>query len=88
MTDFNICCPFAVPQMADPSRRQIYEYLATGGEKTVGGITRFIKLRQPTVSYHLKEMKKEGLLTSRKEGREVYYRVKMKCPEGGACFGR
>ncbi len=76
-----------MPQMADPSRRKIYEYLSTHGEKTVGEITHYMKLRQPTVSYHLKEMKKEGLLTSRKEGREVYYSVKMLCPEGGGCFG-
>lgn len=86
--DTNICCPFAVPQMADPSRRKIYEYLANSGEKTVSEITRFMKLRQPTVSYHLSEMKKEDLLASRKQGRKVYYRVKMRCPEDGACFGR
>jgi DNA-binding transcriptional ArsR family regulator len=81
------CCPLAMPQMADPSRRRIYEYLATHGEKTVGEVTALMKLRQPTVSYHLKEMKKEGLLSSRKEGRQVYYHVKMLCPEGGGCFG-
>ncbi|HUW24656.1 MAG TPA: metalloregulator ArsR/SmtB family transcription factor [Patescibacteria group bacterium] len=87
MTDFNICCPFAVPQMADPSRRKIYEHLATHGEKTVNEITQVMKLRQPTVSYHLRQMKKEGILTSRKQGREVFYRVKLTCPEGGSCFG-
>ncbi len=87
MKDFNICCPFAVPQMADPSRRKIYEYLATHGEKTVSEITQYMKLRQPTVSYHLKEMKKEGLVSSRREGKRVYHAVKMLCPEGGGCFG-
>ena len=87
MTDFNVCCPFAIPQMADPSRRKIYEYLSTQGEKTVGEITLYMKLRQPTISYHLKEMKKEGILTSRRQGREVYYSVKLACPEGGGCFG-
>jgi len=87
MTDFNICCPFAVPQMADPSRRKIYEYLATHGEKTVNEITQVMKLRQPTVSYHLRQMKKEGILTSRRQGREVFYSVKLTCPEGGSCFG-
>lgn len=87
MTDNEVCCPFAVPQMSDPSRRKIYEYLFTHGEKTVAGITKIMKLRQPTISYHLKEMKDEGLLASRKEGREVYYRVKLLCPEGGSCFG-
>jgi len=82
----NPCCPLAVPQMADPSKRKIYEFLVAKGEKTVGQITKKMKLRQPTVSYHLKAMKKEGLLSSRKEGRKVYYQVKMVCPEGGGCF--
>lgn len=86
MIDFNVPCPFAVPQMADPSRRKIYEYLTLHGEKTVGEITQYMKLRQPTVSYHLKEMKKEGILTSRRQGREVFYSVKLRCPEGGTCF--
>lgn len=81
------CCPLAIPQMADPSRRKIYEYLSIHGEKTVTKITHYVKLRQPTVSYHLRQMKKEGLLSSHKEGREVFYRVKMLCPEGGGCFG-
>ncbi|MGI5825935.1 MAG: ArsR/SmtB family transcription factor [Patescibacteria group bacterium] len=87
MTNFNICCPFAIPQMADPSRRKIYKYLTTHGEKTVSEITQYMQLRQPTVSYHLKEMKKEGILTSRRQGREVFYTVKLACPEGGTCFG-
>jgi len=72
--------------MAEPSRRRIYEILVFEGEKTVGEITKRLNLRQPTVSYHLQEMKKEGLLSARKKGREVYYKVKMVCPEGGICF--
>ena len=87
MRDSNFCCPLAMPQMADPSRRKIYEYLSLAGEKTVAEITAMIELRQPTVSYHLKQMEKEGLLGSRKEGRKAYYFVKMICPEGGGCFG-
>jgi len=73
--------------MAEPSRRKIYEILVFEGEKTVGEITKRLDLRQPTVSYHLRGMKKEGLLSARKRGREVYYKVKMVCPEGGVCFG-
>lgn len=79
-------CPFAVPPMAELSRRKIYEYLFFEGEKTVGEITKKLKLRQPTITHHLKIMEKEGLLTSRKEGRKVYYKVALFCPEGGACF--
>lgn len=73
--------------MADSSRRKIYEFLALGGQKTVSEITKILKLKQPTISYHLKTMEKEGLLSVKKKGREVYYQVKMLCPEGGACFG-
>lgn len=85
--DSNFCCPLAMPQMSDPSRRKIYEYLSMSGEKKVAEIVKMMKLKQPTVSYHLKQMEDEGLLFSRKEGRRVYYSVKMLCPEGGGCFG-
>ena len=83
----DFCCPLAMPQMADPSKRKIYEFLSMTGEKTVSELTAIMKLKQPTVSYHLRQMEKGGLLTSRKEGRKVYYSVKMGCLEGGACFG-
>lgn len=76
-----------MPQMSDPSKRKIFEFLSMAGEKTVAEITKMMKLSQPTVSYHLKQMEKEGLLAKRKEGRKVFYGVKMECPEGGGCFG-
>jgi len=80
------CCPFAVPEMNDPSKRQIYQILTQEGKKTVSQLTKRLKLRQPTVSYHLKKMKKVGLVISKKEGREVFYRINKICPEGGVCF--
>lgn len=86
MTNFGYHCPFAVPQMADRSKRKIYEFLFAEGEKPVAEITKKLKLQQPTVSYHLQIMKKEGLLSAEKKGREVFYRIKMTCPEGGTCF--
>jgi len=86
MVKINPFCPFAVPQMAEPSKRKIYEYLALGGEKTVGEITKKLRLTQPTVSYHLKIMKEEGIIEGVKRGREVFYKVKLVCPEGGVCF--
>jgi len=86
MKNFLPPCPFALPPMAQSSRRKIYQYLFFEGEKTVGEITKKLKLRQPTVSYHLKKMKKEGLVSCRKKSREVYYRIKFVCPEGGICF--
>jgi len=82
----SFCCPLAMPQMADPSKRKIYEFLSMAGEKTVSELTAMLGLRQPTVSYHLKQMERKGLLASKKEGRNVYYSVKVECPEGGECF--
>jgi DNA-binding transcriptional ArsR family regulator len=73
--------------MSDLSRRKIFEFLYLEGDKTVGEITKKLKLKQPTVSYHLKMMEKEGLLKAKKKGREVYYQIKLTCPEGGVCFG-
>jgi len=87
MNDLSFCCPLAMPQMADPSKRKIYEFLSMVGEKTVSELTLMLGLKQPTVSYHLKQMEREGLLESKKEGRKVFYSVKMECPEGGVCFG-
>ena len=82
----SFCCPLASPNMADPSKRKIYEFLSMVGEKTVTEITKMLGLRQPTVSYHLKKMQDQGLLAKRKKGRNVYFSVKMICPENGACF--
>lgn len=87
MNTSGFCCPLAMPQMADESKRKIYEILSMAGEKKVSELTTLLGLRQPTVTHHLREMVKEKLLGSRKEGRNVFYFVKMICPEGGGCFG-
>lgn len=87
MNDTDFCCPLAMPQMADPSKRKLFEVLSMAGEKTVSELTVVMKLKQPTVTHHLREMEEEGLLLSRKEGRKVFYSIKMECPEGGGCFG-
>ncbi len=60
--------------LADPSRRAIFEAL-TQGEAAVKELTARFELSQPAVSQHLAALKDAGLVTSRKEGRCVYYRV-------------
>jgi len=64
------------------SRMKIYNYLKESGENPVREVVKKMKLTQPTVSYHLKEMKKIGLLKSYKQGKEVYYSVNKSCPSG------
>src|SRR5829696_6179508 len=60
--------------LADPSRRAIFESL-TRGEAAVKDLTARFDISQPAVSQHLAALKAAGLLTSRPEGRRVYYRV-------------
>src|SRR6186713_2773127 len=60
--------------LADPSRRSIFESLARG-EATVKDLTARFDISQPAVSQHLAALKEAGLVSGRREGRLVYYRV-------------
>lgn len=59
---------------------EIFLFLSDKGEKAVREIVHNIKLTQPTVSYHLKEMEKNGILKSHRSGKEVFYQVSGSCP--------
>ena len=60
--------------LADPSRRAILESL-TRGEAAVKDLTSRFDISQPAVSQHLATLKEAGLVSGRREGRRVYYRV-------------
>jgi DNA-binding transcriptional ArsR family regulator len=60
--------------LADPSRRAIFESL-TSGESAVKDLTSRFRISQPAVSQHLAVLKGAGLVSGRREGRCVYYRV-------------
>jgi len=60
--------------LADPSRRAIFESL-TRREAAVKELTARFDISQPAVSQHLATLKEAGLVTARREGRCVYYRV-------------
>ena len=60
--------------LADPSRRAIFESL-TRGEAAVKDLTARFDISQPAVSQHLAALKDARLVTGRREGRCVYYRV-------------
>ncbi len=60
--------------LADPSRRAILESL-TRGEAPVKDLTARFDISQPAVSQHLAALKEAGLVTGRRQGRLVYYRV-------------
>ncbi len=60
--------------LAHPTRLQILELLKSG-ELCVCKIVPELKMEQSNVSRHLNILKKEGLVTSRKEGLKVFYRI-------------
>jgi len=60
--------------IAEPRRRTIIEVLA-GGDQAVGQIMARLRIAQPAVSKHLGVLRKVGLVTVRKEGRQRLYRL-------------
>jgi DNA-binding transcriptional ArsR family regulator len=63
----------ALPALADPTRRKIFERLRHGA-KPVGMIAKGLPVSRPAVSQHLKVLKEAGLVDDRAEGtRRVYY---------------
>lgn len=57
-----------------PVRLRIVELLE-GGEKCVGDIVQTIGGKQAVTSQHLNMMKDKGVLSSRRDGAKVYYRI-------------
>ena len=59
--------------LSDPTRREIFERLQSGG-RSVGEIARDFPISRPAVSQHLKMLKRAGLVGDRAEGtRRIYY---------------
>jgi DNA-binding transcriptional ArsR family regulator len=70
--------------MCDSTRRQILELLAVPDsqdqtlpiEMRSGDIAKVLKLSPATISGHLKQLSNSGLVTSRREGNAIYYRLR------------
>ncbi len=60
--------------LAGSSRRAIYEHL-TSGEVAVKDLTARFDISQPAVSQHLATLRSAGLVSERRDGRLVYYRI-------------
>ena len=73
MADLINCVEFC-KALADPTRQKILGMLLEE-EKTVSEIVGAFHLSQPTVSHHLDILNRYGLLSSHKEGKQVFYRT-------------
>ncbi len=67
-----------IKAMAHPSRLFIIEEISKG-EKCVCELTDMIGADISTISKHLSVLKKAGIVTDRKEGTTVFYRLRVEC---------
>ena len=64
----------AMKQLGDPSRLRIF-WLLCHCEECVLNIAALVNMSSPAVFHHLKLLKSSGLIVSRREGKEMYYRT-------------
>jgi ArsR family transcriptional regulator len=84
-TTVAIECTEFCQAMADDTRQRILEMLLEK-EMCVGDIVATFDTSQPTISHHLNILKRFDLVTSRREGRQVYYTTNR--DNVVACCGR
>ncbi len=60
--------------ISDPARLRIL-WLLCHREVCVNNIALCVNMSAPAVSHHLRLLKQAGLLTSRREGKEMYYKL-------------
>lgn len=61
--------------LGHPARIRLLQVLRDG-ERTVGSLQEALELDSSGTSQHLAALRKQGLVASRREGTNVYYRVK------------
>ena len=61
-------------QLSDGSRLRIF-WILCHGEVCVANLSALVGMSSPAVSHHLRILKDAGLITSRREGKEVCYRA-------------
>ena len=61
--------------IAEPSRRQVLDLLVSHGEVSASWLAERVPLSRQAVSKHLVVLERSGLVSRRKQGREVLYRV-------------
>jgi DNA-binding transcriptional ArsR family regulator len=60
--------------LSDPTRREILRLLSHG-EKTAGELAEGFDMTKPSMSHHFAVLKEAGLITSRREGQQIWYRI-------------
>jgi len=66
--------------LSDVHRQDILLLLSNRGEMTVNAITEMLTLSRPAVSHHLKLLRQVGIVSSRKQAKEVYCHLSIARP--------
>ena len=61
-------------ELSDGTRLRIF-WLLCHYEGCVNNVSSVMRMSSPAVSHHLRSLKEAGLIQSRREGKEVYYRA-------------
>jgi DNA-binding transcriptional ArsR family regulator len=61
--------------IAEPSRRRVLDLLVRGGDATASALAREVPFTRQAVVKHLTALEDAGLVTRRRDGREVRFRV-------------
>lgn len=61
-------------QLSDPTRVRIF-WLLSHQEACVINLAAMLEMSSPAVSHHLRSLTESGLLVSRRDGKEVYYKA-------------
>lgn len=61
-------------QLSDPTRVRIF-WLLSHREECVINLAALLEMSSPAVSHHLRSLTESGLLISRRDGKEVYYKA-------------
>ena len=67
-----------VKAMAHPVRLMVIEFLL-GGERPFSAIFNLFQLDKSTISKHLLVLKESGVISSRKTGREMIFKLEVPC---------
>ena len=62
----------AFKALADPTRREILALLRRG-EMTAGDLAERFDMTKPSMSHHFAVLKEADLITSRREGQQIWY---------------
>jgi len=61
--------------IADPSRRRVLDLLVSNGDVSASWLSGHVPFSRQAVSKHLAVLEQAGLVSRRKQGREVLYQV-------------